>query len=179
MPQLRFTQTTFSQDRFRHVRHMEIVPFRLTAKCQPDLSLSVFLERFSVCSSETSCTIRLFQFGGPKPLGTHVDRGSAIITRHSWVLGSTPWLVCSWVLGSHSLAVCSWVLGSHSLAVCSWVLGSQSLAVFLFNFIYSATTLAQVYDIDFVFNRLNVLLSRLGIGVLDLNLVHHLVVICS
>ena len=48
-----------------------------------------------------------------------------------------------------------------------------------FNFIYSATTLAQVCNIDVVFNRVNVLLSRLGIGVLDLNLVHHLVVICS
>ena len=118
-----FTQTTYTQDRFRHVHHMEIVPFRLTTNFQPDLSLSVFLERFSVCSSETSCTIRLFQFGVPKPLGTHVDRGSAV-DHHQTFMGS-------WV---PLLAVCSWVLGSQSLAVCSWVLGSQSLAVFLSQF---------------------------------------------
>ena len=111
VPQLR-TQTTYTQDRFRHVHHMEIIPFRLTANFQPDLSLSVFLERFSVCSSETSCTIRLSQFGVPKPLGTHVDRGSAVdhhqIFMCSWVplpgclfmgvhgfLGPYPWLFSS------------------------------------------------------------------------------------
>ena len=52
-----FTQRIYIQERFRRVHHMEIVPFRLTANFQPDLTLSVFLERFSVCSSETSCTI--------------------------------------------------------------------------------------------------------------------------
>ena len=49
---------------------MEIIPFRLNANFQPDLSLSVFLERFSVCALEASCIIRLFQFGVPEPLGT-------------------------------------------------------------------------------------------------------------
>ena len=82
-----FTQTTYTQDRFRHVHHMEIVPFRLTPIFQPDLSLSVFLERFSVCSSETCYTIRLFQSGVPKPLGTHVDRGSAV-DHHQTFMGS-------------------------------------------------------------------------------------------
>ena len=82
-----FTQTTHTQDRFRHVHHMKIVPFRLTANFQPDPSLSVFLERFSVCSSETSCIIRLFQFGVPEPLGTHVDRGSAF-NHHQTFMGS-------------------------------------------------------------------------------------------
>ena len=56
---------------------MEIIPFRLTANFQPGLSLSVFLERFSVCSPETSCIIRVFQFGVPEPLGTYVG-GSAV-----------------------------------------------------------------------------------------------------
>ena len=72
----------------------------------------------------------------------------------------------------------SWVLGSHSLAVCSWVLGSHSLAVF-FSFIHFETTLAQVYDIYFVINRVNILLVRLGIWVFDLHLIYHLVVVCS
>ena len=40
---------------------MEIIPFRLTENFQPDLSLSVFLERFSGGTSETSRTIRLAQ----------------------------------------------------------------------------------------------------------------------
>ena len=57
---------------------MQVMPFRLTAGSQPDLSLSVFLERFSVGTSETRRTIRLLQLGVPKPLGTHVDRGSAV-----------------------------------------------------------------------------------------------------
>ena len=57
---------------------MEVIPYRLTANSQPDLSLSVFLERFSVGTSATSRTIRLFQLGVPTPLGTHVDRGSAV-----------------------------------------------------------------------------------------------------
>ena len=65
-----FKQATCNQDRLRHVHHMEIIPFRLTANSQPDLSLSVFLERFSVGTSETSLTITLFQLGVPKPLGT-------------------------------------------------------------------------------------------------------------
>ena len=49
---------------------MQVIPFRLTAGSQPDLSLSVFLERFSVGTSETRRTIRLLQLGVPKPLGT-------------------------------------------------------------------------------------------------------------
>ena len=100
-------------------------------KFQPDLSLSVFLERFFVCSSETSCTIRLFQFGVPKPLGTHVDRGSAV-NHHQTFMGS-------WVPCPGCLFMGSWVL----------ILG----CFLFFNFIYSATTLAQVYNIDFVFNQ--------------------------
>ena len=53
-----FTQATYTQDRLRHVHQMKIISFRQTAHFQPDLSLSVFLERFSVCTSETSCTIQ-------------------------------------------------------------------------------------------------------------------------
>ena len=139
-----FTQTTYTQDRFRHV-HMEIIPLRLTANFQPDLSLSVFLERFSVCSSGTSCIIILFQFGVPEPLGTHVDRGSAV-NHHQTFMGS-------------------------------WV--PVPGCFLFFYFIHSATTLAQVYDIDFVFNRVNVLLVRLGIWIFDLHLVYHLFVVCS
>ena len=96
-----FSHTTYTQDRFRHVHHMEIIPFRLTANFQPDLSLSVFLERFSVCSSETSCTIRLFQCGVPKPLGTHIDRGSAV-DHHQTFMGS-------WVPLPGCLFMGSWV----------------------------------------------------------------------
>ena len=148
-----FTQTTYTQDRFRHVHHMEIVPFRLTANFKPDLFLSVFLERFSVCSSETGYTIRLIQFGVPKPRGTHVDRGSAV-DHHQTFMGS-------------------WVPIPGCLFMGSWVPIPGCFPSV--NFIYSATTLASVYNIDFVFNRVNVLLS----SVLDHNLVHHLVVICS
>ena len=62
----------------------------------------------------------------------------------------------------------------------SSVLGSQSLAVFFsFHFVHFATTLAQVYDIDFVINRVNILLVRLGIWVFDLHLVYHLCLVCS
>ena len=57
---------------------MEIVSFRLTADSQPDVSLSVLLERFSISTSESSRTVRLLHLGFPKPLGTHVDRGSAV-----------------------------------------------------------------------------------------------------
>ena len=164
MPQLRFhsvfTQTTYTQDRFRHVHHMQIVPFRLTTNFQPDLSLSVFLERFSVCSSETSCTIRLFLFGVPKTLGTHVDRGSAVDHQQTFM--------SSWVL-TGCLFSC--------LFMGSWVPIPGCFP--FFNFIHSATTLAQVYDIDFVLNCVNVLLARLGIWIFDLHLVHHLVVVCS
>ena len=99
--QLRFSHTTYTQDRFRYVHHMEIVPFRLTTNFQPDLSLSVVLEQFSVCSSEISCTIRLFQFGVPKPLGTHVDRGSAV-DHHQTFMGS-------WVPLRGCLFMGSWV----------------------------------------------------------------------
>ena len=140
-----FTQTTYTQDRFRHVHHVEIVPSRVTAHFQPDLSLSVFLERFSVYSSETCYTIRLFHSGVPKPLGTHVDTGSGV-DHHQTFMGS-------WVP----------VPGCFSF----------------FTLVHFATILAQVFDTDFVFNSVNVLLSRLGIGVLDFILVHHLVVICS
>ena len=121
----RCVSTPFS---LRHVHHMEIVLFRPTANFEPDLSLSVFLERFSVCSSETGCTIRLFQFGVPKPLGTHVDRGSAVDHHQAFKGSRVP------------------IPGCFPF----------------FNFIHSATTLAQVYDIDFVFNRVSVLLSMLG-----------------
>ena len=41
-------------------------------------SFSVLLGRFSVSTSGSSRTIRLLQLGFPKPLGTHVDRGSAV-----------------------------------------------------------------------------------------------------
>ena len=157
-----FTQTTYTQDRFRHVHHMEIIPFRLTAHVQPDLSLSVFLERFSVCSSETSCIIRLFQFGVSKPLGTHVDRSSAV-DHHQTLMGS--WVpfpgylflgpIPSWFLGSWNPI--PWLFVHGFLGPNPWLFS------FLLHFIHSATTLAQVYDIDFVFNRVNVLLVRLGI----------------
>ena len=107
-----FTQTTYTQDRFRHVHHMEIIPFRLTENFQPDLSLTVFLERFSDCSS--------LEF--PNHLGrTLTEAPLSTITR------------LSWVLGSHSLAVCSWVLGSHSLTVCS----CPFIGCFLFLLFYS------------------------------------------
>ena len=69
-----FAQVTYTQNRLLHVNHMEIVSLRLTTHCQPDLSLSVLLERFSVSTSELSRTIRLLQLGLPK----HVDRGSAV-----------------------------------------------------------------------------------------------------
>ena len=73
-----FTQVTHTQDWFRHVNHMKIVSFRLTSNFHPDLALSVFLEQFSICTSESSRVIRLLQLGFPKPLGTHIDRGSAV-----------------------------------------------------------------------------------------------------
>ena len=157
-----FTQTTRTQDRFRHVYHMKIVLFRLTTICQLDPSLSVFLERFSVCSPETSCIIRLFQFGFPEPLGTHVDRGSAV-NHHQTFMGS--WVP---IPGCFFLGPIPWL----------FVLGSHSLAVF-FYIIHFATTLAQVYNIDFVINRVNTHLVRLGIWVFDLDLVYHLVVVWS
>ena len=128
---------------FLHVHHMEIVPFRLTANFQPDLSLSVFLERFSVCSSDTNCTIGLFQFGVPKPLGTHVDRGSAV-DHHQTFMGS-------------------WVPLPRCLFMGSWIPIPSCFP--FFNFIHSANTLAQLYNIDFVFNRVNVLLSKLGVWI--------------
>ena len=77
-----FTQATYTQDRLRHVHHTEIKPFRLTANYQPDLSLSVFLERFSVGTSETSRTIR--QRGVPKPTwDTLTEAPLSIITSPS------------------------------------------------------------------------------------------------
>ena len=125
-----FTQATCTQDRLRHVYHMKIISFRLTADFQPDLSLSVFLERFSACTSETSCTIRLSQFEFPH-LGTHVDRGSGV-DHHQTFMGS-------------------WVKLPGCLSMGSWV---PIPGCFPFvNFLYSATTFAQVYNIDFVFNR--------------------------
>ena len=164
-----FTQTTHTQDRFRHVHHMEIIPFRLTANFGPDLSLSVFLERFSVCSPETSCIIRLFQFGVPEPLGTYVDRGSAV-NHHQTFMGS-------WVPFPGCLFLGSWVPFPGCLFLGSWV---PFPGCFLFfYFIHFANTLAQVYVIDFVINRVNILLVRLGIWVFDLHLVYHLVVVCS
>ena len=107
---------------------MEIVPFRLTANFQADLSLSEFLERFSVGSSETSCIIRLFKFGVPEPLGTHVDRGSAV--------DPIPWLSVQGFLGPNP-----------------WLL-----------------SFLQIYLLrnHFGSSLRHVLLSRLGIGVLDL-----------
>ena len=79
----------------------------------------------------------------------------SIITRPSWVLGPTPWLLVHGFLGPNP-----------------WLFP-------FFKFIRSATTLAQVYDIDFVFNRVNVLPSRRDICIFDLNFVHHLVMVCS
>ena len=128
-----FTQTTHTHDRFRHVHHMEIIPFRLTTNFQLDPSLSEFLERFSVCSSETSCIIILFQFGVPEQLGTHVDRGSGV-DHHQTFMGS-------------------WVPLPGCLFLGSWL--PFPGCVLFFYIIYFATTLAQVYDIDFVINRVN------------------------
>ena len=129
-----FSDTTYTQDRFRHVHHMEIVPFRLTANFQRDLSLSVFIERFSVYSSETCYTIRLFYSGVSKPLGTHVDRGSAV-DHHQTFMGS-------------------------------WV--PVPGCFFLFSILFNSQPLWLKFN-----------LSRFGIGVLNRNFVHHLVVICS
>ena len=138
---------------------MEIIPFHLTANFQQDLSLSVFLERFSVCSSGTSCIIRLFQFGVSKPSGTHVDRGSAV-DHHQSLMGS-------WVPIPGCLFMGSWVPIPGCLFMGSWV-PIPGCSPF-FYFFHSATTLAQVYDFDFMFNRVNVLLVRLGIWIFDLS----------
>ena len=95
-----FTQATYTQDRLRHVHHMEIVSFRLTANFQPYLSLSVLLERFSVGTSETSCTVRLFHFGFRTPLGTHFDRGSAV-NHHQSVLALIATILAQGYVADH------------------------------------------------------------------------------
>ena len=140
-----FTQTTYTQDKFRHVHHMEIVPFRLTANFQPDLSLSVSWSGFPFAPLRQDAPSDCSSLEFPNHLGhTLTEAPLSIITR------------LTWVPGSHSLAV-----------FLSSVLSTPQ------------PLLAHVYNIDFVFNRVNVLLSRLGIWVLDINLVHHLVVVCS
>ena len=129
--QLHFSHKQHTQDRFRHVHHMKIVLFRLTANFQPDPSHSVFLERFSVCSSETSCIIRLFQFGVPEPLGTHVDRSSAV-NHHQTFMGS-------WVPIPGCLFLGSWVPfpGCLFLGPIPWlfVLGFLGPIPWLFSFL--------------------------------------------
>ena len=135
----------------------------------------------AVFSPETSCIIRLFQFGVPEPLGTHVDRGSAV-NHHQTFKGS-------WIPFPGCLFLGSCIPFPGCLFLGSWVpfpgcsfMGFLGPIPWLFSFLlfYSLRNhFAQVYDIDFVINRVNILLVRLGIWVFDLHLVYHLVVVCS
>ena len=97
-----FAQVPYTQNRFKHVDYMEIVSFRLTTNFQPDLSLSVLLERFSVSTSESSRTIRLLQLGFPKPLGTQVDRGSAV-DHHQSVLTLSATILAQGYVTDHAV----------------------------------------------------------------------------
>ena len=125
-----FAQVTYTQNPFCHVDFMEIVSFCLTTSSQPHLSLSVLLERPSVSTTWSNRSVRLFQIGCTKPLGTNIDRGSAV---------------------------------NHH----------QSILTF------SAAILARGYVTDQVFNREHKLFSSLGVDVLDLDLIHHLVMVGS
>ena len=83
----------------------------------------------------------------------------------------------SWVPFPGCLLFGSWVPFPGCLFMGSWDWDPGCFLFFYFT--HSATTLAQVYDIDFVFNRVNILLVMLGIWIFDLNLVYRLVVVCS
>ena len=88
-------QATYTQDRLRRVHHMKIIPFRLTTNSQPDLSLSVFLERvfrWRLWGKSHHQTVPVWS--SQNHLG-HVDRGSAvddhqsIFTLSATILGSS------------------------------------------------------------------------------------------
>ena len=132
-----FTQTTYTQDRFRHVHQMEIVPFRLTTNLQPDLSFPELLERFSVCTSETSRTIRLLQFGFPKPPGTHVDRerlrGRSSPDLHGF-LGPNPWLFVHGFLGPNPWLFVHGFLGPNPWLFVHGFLGPNPWLFFFLQF---------------------------------------------
>ena len=88
-----FTQATYTQDRLRHVYHMNIMSFRLTADFQTDLSLAVFLEWFSVCTSETSAPSDCSSLEFPSHLGhTLTEAWLTIITSPSSRSTQPSWL---------------------------------------------------------------------------------------
>ena len=129
-----FTQTTYTQDRFRHVHPHGNRTVSSDHKNFSQICLFPYpWSGFPFAPLRQVCTIRLFQFGVPKPFGTHV--GQRLRCRSSpdlhGFLGPSPWLFS------------------------------------FLQFDHSGITLAQIYDIDFVFNCVNVLLVRLGIWIFE------------
>ena len=128
-----FTPAFHTQDRLRHVHHIEIIPLRLTAISQAYMSHSGFLERVSIGTSETIRTFRLFQLGVPTNHLRHTltDAPLSIITSPSSRATQPSWLTFTSLISFSTVNTCSFPGSaltfsiSTSFTILSWLARDQ------------------------------------------------------